>query len=341
MIYAPVVIPTLNRQAHLKRCLDSLAANTGAEHTEVYISVDFPPAPKYEAGYRELKAYLEQADFSRFKKVHVIYQEKNLGAAGNGDFLWDLVSAQYDRYIFTEDDNEFSPNFLEYINKGLEIFERDDRVLGICAAKDAQWETGNSNVLFAKLFPAYGFGAWVEKEKQLVGECHRVLLPPKVYGPGKMLKLLRRNLCLFNIYVSSILCREDGLFWKDPNRLYICDSVRSLTMHLTDKVCVVPAVAKSRTWGNDGSGANMPKTELDPAQEFPIDRETSFTYPDVSSLQFLEENYRIGDAYMQGPHRRSYSGVVYYVILLLCLGNRKRAAAWIQRIKKTLKKSYK
>ena len=61
VIYAPVVIPTLNRKVHLKHCLDSLAANTGAEHTEVYISVDFPPAPKYEEGYRQLKAYLEQA----------------------------------------------------------------------------------------------------------------------------------------------------------------------------------------------------------------------------------------------------------------------------------------
>lgn len=339
MIYAPVVIPTLNRQAHLKRCLDSLAANTGAEHTEVYISVDFPPAPKYEPGYREMKAYLEQADFSRFKKVHVFYQEKNLGAGGNGDFLSDVVSEKYDRYIFTEDDNEFSPNFLEYINKGLEIFEGDDRVIGICAAKDAQWVTGGKNVLFAKLFPAYGFGAWVEKEKKLIEDCHRALLPNRVYGPGKMFTLMRRNLCLFQIYISGILCREDGLFWKAPDRLYICDSVRSLTMHLTDKVCVVPAVAKSRTWGNDGSGLNMPATDENPEEVFPIDGDTTFDYKDVDSLRFLEENYSIGDAYMQGQTKRSYSSVVFYIILLVCLGNRKRAAAWIQKIRKTLKKS--
>ena len=340
MIYAPVVIPTLNRKVHLKRCLDSLAANTGAEHTEVYISVDFPPAPKYEEGYRQLKAYLEQADFSCFKEVHLNYQDKNLGAGGNSYFLWELMSAKYDRYIFTEDDNEFSPNFLEYINKGLEIFETDDRVIGICAAKDAQWVTGDSNVLFAKLFPAYGYGTWVEKEKRLTEECHSVLLPSRVYGPGKMLKLMRRNLCLFNIYLSGILCREDGLFWSKPGKLNICDSVRSLTMHLTDKVCVVPVVAKSRTWGNDGSGVNMPASDADPEKVFPIDRETGFDYCGVDSLQFLEENYRVGDGYMQGPQgKRSYSGLVYYVILLLCLGSRKRATAWIQKIKKTLKKS--
>ena len=46
--YAPVLIPTLNRYEHLKQCLESLSKCSLAEHTEVYIALDFPPSEKYD-----------------------------------------------------------------------------------------------------------------------------------------------------------------------------------------------------------------------------------------------------------------------------------------------------
>lgn len=42
------------------------------------------------------------------------------------------VEKRFDRYISTEDDNEFSPNFLVYMNKGLELYKDDPKVLAIC-----------------------------------------------------------------------------------------------------------------------------------------------------------------------------------------------------------------
>ena len=33
--YAPIVIPTLNRYEHFKRCLESIERCTGAEYTDV------------------------------------------------------------------------------------------------------------------------------------------------------------------------------------------------------------------------------------------------------------------------------------------------------------------
>ena len=334
MKYAPIIIPTLNRKRHLMRCLNSLAANTGAEHTEVFISVDFPPAERYRPGYQEVKEYLDQTDFSRFKAVHVIYQQENLGAKDNCSYLVQMIGERYDRYIFTEDDNEFSPNFLEYINKGLDLFETDPRVIGICAAKDAAWAQDEGNVLFAKLYPAYGYGTWVKKEQAMPEDCRRVLLPKRVYGPKTMLRLMKQNLCLFSLYVCQILCKDDGLFWNEDGSLYLCDSTRSLYMHLSDKVCIVPSVAKSRTWGNDGSGVNMPATDVDPEKDCPIDTNTTFTYTDISALRFLEENYKIGDGYMSVQHRkRWFVPVLYYLLLLLCFGNRKRTTAFVKKLR--------
>lgn len=339
MTHAPIMIPTLNRKTHLKRCLESLAANTGADQTEVFISVDYPPSKKYRQGYLEVKEYLEHADFSAFKQMHIYYQEKNLGAGGNSAYLSNIVTQRFDRLIFTEDDNEFSPNFLEYINKGLDLFENDKRVIGICAAKDTLWSCHNKNVAFAKLFPAYGYGTWVKKERGIVEDCNRVLLPKRVYGPGKMFRLMKNNLCLFTHYICEILCREDGLFWGPNGNLYFCDSVRSLYMHMTDQVCVVPAVAKSRTWGNDGSGVNMPASVIDPEKEFPIDTNSNFNYDNVEDLRFYEENYRLGDQYMSGPYKkRQWVPIVCYIVLLMCFGKRKWACAIFRYVRRLMKR---
>ena len=74
MKYAPVLIPTLNRDRHLKRCLDSLAASSVAKYTDIYISLDYPPSEKYVAGYERVKKLLEEYDFSGFKSHTILYQ---------------------------------------------------------------------------------------------------------------------------------------------------------------------------------------------------------------------------------------------------------------------------
>ena len=103
VVYAPVIILTLNRYEHLKRCISSLQKNGWAKYTPLYISVDFPPASKYEEGYQKICEYLKSG-IDGFASVTVFYQRNNLGAYKNELFLIDEVRKQYDRYIFTEDE---------------------------------------------------------------------------------------------------------------------------------------------------------------------------------------------------------------------------------------------
>ena len=58
--YAPVLIPTLNRYEHFKRCLESLEKCTGAEHTEIFVALDYPPSEKYKEGWSKICKYLEE-----------------------------------------------------------------------------------------------------------------------------------------------------------------------------------------------------------------------------------------------------------------------------------------
>ena len=117
--YSPVVIPTLNRYEHFKRCLESLERCSGAEYTDVYIGLDYPPSDKYIEGWKLIDEYLIKKEAKNgFKKLIIKRRKTNCGVGGptdNGELLVKEILMDYDRYIFTEDDNEFSPNFLEYV----------------------------------------------------------------------------------------------------------------------------------------------------------------------------------------------------------------------------------
>ena len=70
--YAPVVIPTLNRYEHFKRCLESLEGCTGAEHTDVYVALDYPPSDKYVEGWKKMDAYLAEKEiYPEKRNVHI------------------------------------------------------------------------------------------------------------------------------------------------------------------------------------------------------------------------------------------------------------------------------
>ena len=125
MEYVPVVIPTLNRYDHLKRCVESLKNNQESKYTDLYISVDFPPADKYKEGYETIKEYVKT--ITGFNNVHLYYQKENLGPGFNRLFLMDEARKEHNTYVFTDDDNEFSPNALAYMNWALETFKNDTR----------------------------------------------------------------------------------------------------------------------------------------------------------------------------------------------------------------------
>lgn len=140
MIYAPVAIPTLCRFEHFKACIESLSRCTWAEHTEVFVGLDYPAKESHWEGYRKINDYLDHAGDMGFKKLHVIKRDPNYGLdyvkrdpnqIGNTAALVKEIAQSFSCYIYSEDDNVFSPNFLEYIDKGLEKFKDDDKVVAV------------------------------------------------------------------------------------------------------------------------------------------------------------------------------------------------------------------
>lgn len=265
--YAPVIIPTLCRYDKLKVLVDSLAKNVEyARQTELVIGLDYPPAEKYVEGYNMIKAYLPT--ISGFGKVTIIEQNENLGTVGNENSLIDYIYAEgYDRFIFSEDDNEMSPNFLEYMNKGLEKYESDPRVYSI-SGYNYPIDMGNydKNIYGSFRFSAWGCGFW--KKKRLIitkKELIKFLLIPTHF-----FKILI-NLPFKFLIVPVMLFRHE-IYGDSCHELYCC---------VNDWVSIYPTVSKVRNWGRDGSGIHGQTDETDPCFNQVIDETDTFEYDEI------------------------------------------------------------
>ena len=56
--YAPVVIPTLCRFEHFKRCVDSLSRCIHANQTELIIGLDYPHKESHVESHSKILDYL-------------------------------------------------------------------------------------------------------------------------------------------------------------------------------------------------------------------------------------------------------------------------------------------
>ena len=74
--YAAILIPTMCRYEHLKRCVDSLSKNELAEKTELYIGIDYPPEKKYLEGWKKVTEYVKN-EVLGFKRVNLFAHESN------------------------------------------------------------------------------------------------------------------------------------------------------------------------------------------------------------------------------------------------------------------------
>lgn len=317
MVYAPVIIPTLSRYEHLKQCVDSLNNCHNADKTEVYISVDYPPADKYKKGHDQICDYLDNTSF-RFKKIHIFKQTTNLGVinngskkTSNGSFLVRLVEKLYDRWIFTEDDNVFSPGFLDFMNESLERFKDDKTVYSICGYRFYyNFKLGDNNYFRQRGdFNAWGCGFWREK-KEDVKRLEVCYLRRMVYNPFKLLKLWSVS----NLQVAHLATfSQKRNFKKGDNFLTLYMIDRNMTQ-------IMPAKSMVRNIGWDETGLHcfgMPQDIIYKHINQEIDDSLSFEGLRGTGWEFFKENEKaIRDEDFQ---RCTFAHALYvYIKRLIC-----------------------
>ena len=250
---APIIIPTLCRDTHFIRLIESLKRNSWAKYTDVFIGLDYPPSEKYREGYNNICQYL-RGNFNDFKSFNVIRRTENYGSSRNLKELRDLVLINYDRFIRTDDDAEFSPNFLEYINKCLEKYKDDSDVIAVTGySYPIKWKTSEDATILKENFscPMWGTGFWKNKYYEMcdyisnykgLGRDARFII--KSGSIKKMLDVAKFefiSLCLSPDFEKTLASKMSDV----ALRMYIATH---------DKYVIVPTISKVRNWGFDGTG---------------------------------------------------------------------------------------
>lgn len=242
MTIYPVAIPTLNRYLHFRNCIESLANCTHADQTELIISLDYPPNDSYSEGYNQIKKYIPQ--IVGFQKVTLIEQKYNLGPSGNWSFLAEYCFNNYCAYIATEDDNVFSPCFLDYMNHALERFSDDPKILSISGYNHVDFYNQNGySTYLSKDSCAWGIGLWKEKEKKYYKDFNYY---KKVVYSRQMGGLLVNTYPALYSMLSSMV--KDKRCWEDV--------MRATVNILEGYYQLQPSISLVRNTGFDGSGVN-------------------------------------------------------------------------------------
>jgi len=285
MIYAPVIIPTLNRFSHFQKCLESLENCTGADKTDVYIGLDFPPTEKYRKGWEDIDAYLRQKETNNgFQSLTVIRRTENCGVGNpncNSALLRKFIETKSDRYIFSEDDNVFSPNFLEFINKGLEKFKNDPSVFainGYCHYPIYDFKFKENNYFFHNTdYSAWGFGTWIDKRQKLLEEIRTNHFFEKNFHWRTAYDIYKKH--------GSYRCAQYFAAAFNYGWMRMHDGNISIYMQAKNMNVVVPTISKVRNMGwtkqglsfKNGISSKYQKQGNKHAEQ-PIDTEKTFDY---------------------------------------------------------------
>jgi glycosyltransferase involved in cell wall biosynthesis len=160
--FAPIVVFAYNRPDHLTACLESLAANPQARDSTLTIYCDGPKPgedPTNIQAVREIAFSWEGNIPSTFAEIRVVEQQVNRGLANSVISGVSETLANHDRVIVVEDDLLVSPDFLSFMNQGLNLYENETDVIsihGFMYAVDA--DLGQS--VFLRGADCWGWATW-------------------------------------------------------------------------------------------------------------------------------------------------------------------------------------
>ncbi|MDE6113926.1 MAG: glycosyl transferase [Muribaculum sp.] len=248
--FAPIVIPTLCRFEHFKRCIESLMECTFSDKTDVYIGLDYPINESHLIGYNKISNYLQSiANTHTFKSLNVVRRNQNLGFGKNGN-LETLIREIFtfsDRVIVSEDDNIFAPSFLDFINKGLTIFANDRSVIAINGYRHFYSIKIENNTFFRQNvdFSAWGFGIWKDRYDLFYNyssnsKAH-ILDSLK---PQTWIRLVRNGL---NRTLGFISILRKGYCEFTDNSLSVFMGIKNM-----DVIMPVKTLVKNEGWDNSG-----------------------------------------------------------------------------------------
>jgi hypothetical protein len=260
MSKAPIIVTVYDRPRHFRQCIEALLRNGPAKESELYVVSDAPGKPDHASKIDQVRAYAQS--ITGFKKVHLVFREENYGGHRSALTIAQQVSAKHGRFIFLEDDVVASPNFLDYMNDGLNYYESDKRIFSIAAyTLPIQFPKAfKSDVFFLPSHCPWGLATWQDR-------WERVDFSAKDrYAVAMRDRKLFKKIISSGNYIIHIL-RADSQGQVEAGDVRIC-----FHQFIHDVYTVYPRVSKAMNIGLDGSGMH---SGTDKKNKYSVQADTS------------------------------------------------------------------
>lgn len=237
---APILITVYDRDKHFKKTIESLLACNGADETVVFIALDGPASNSASEKQISIKKYISK--IKGFKKVNLIQRDENYGAVDNFNLARNEVFLNYDTIIITEDDNVFSPHFLSYMNKGLELYKSNKDIFAICGYLEPVILKTIDDTFSRQGFTSNGYGVWKNKYQ-------------KMENSNFLIVNERLSFINFQKMIDSMGYHVvSGLIYSEKMKYFLLDYYICYYLYKKSMRCIFPKLSLVRNIGQDGSG---------------------------------------------------------------------------------------
>jgi hypothetical protein len=244
---APVALFVHARPDHMSRTLDALAANPGASETDLFIFADAARNEREQAAVEAVRVRARAA--SGFRSVEVVERPHNYGLARSITQGVSQIVNRYGRVIVVEDDVVTGPNFLAFMNEGLDRYADDKKVWHINGWTYPVELASDDSPFFTSIVECWGWATWADRWR------HYRKDPAGLLARWPKSRVERFNVGGGYDYWRDIRRNRDGVvntwavFWY-------------ATIFEQGGLCLSPARSHVVNIGIDGSGANSGSLDI-------------------------------------------------------------------------------
>jgi GR25 family glycosyltransferase involved in LPS biosynthesis len=246
MQVAPIALFVYNRLEHTRQTVVALQNNTFAEQSDLIIFSDASKSEIQDDSVRKVRDYIHQ--INGFKSVTIVERSDNFGLAKSIINGVTSVVNDYGRVIVLEDDMVTSHNFLQFMNDGLNVYEKTEAVAsihGYVYPIDDLPET-----FFLKGADCWGWATWKDRWSMFEPNGTKLLSELKRKGDS-------RRFDFNGAYLYSQML-EDQIAGKNNSW-----AVRwHASTFLKNKYTLYPGKSLVLNIGNDGSGTHCGETSV-------------------------------------------------------------------------------
>lgn len=296
---APVLISVYDRYLHFKNCIESLKKNKYADRTHLFVAIDAPYEEQHIPNNNNVIEYAKS--ITGFEEITLIVRDQNIGAENNILSAMDEIFKKYGKLIFSEDDNEFSVDFLSFMNKAMNVFEKREDIFSVSGYNyPIQIPSTYCNDIFIwKGYSAWGVGLWKNKWERVDWSISDL----------ELFLEDRTNVKSLNEIAEHYL---PGLRHIIKSREFHGDTMLSYFHVKNNMYTVFPIISRVRNIGHDRSGIHCKYNSIYSNQkicqdgteiELPLD-----IRPDHEINRILWKHFKRHSL----PHYKRYLNAMYY-----------------------------